>query len=113
VVFTANLPSAYPKANTPQSRSVAPRKTSIDNNDDNNNNNDEKHNSNDTISLGTLLLLLVEPPPRLDLDSIPGLSQYLTTLCDAIGKLPDNGAWYTHFFSQVWGPHERSSTGVS
>ena len=43
-----------------------------------------------------LFMLLVNPPKWLNLNSIPGLHNYLTMLCDAIGKLPINGV---HFFA--------------
>jgi hypothetical protein len=47
-----------------------------------------------------LFALLVNPPPHLHLDSIPGLPIYLTTLCNAIGKLPVNGVRF--FATRCW-----------
>ena len=52
------------------------------------------------IAIFKLFALLMNPPQRLDLDSLPGLSEYLTTLCDSILKLPANGVRF--FASHRW-----------
>ena len=137
VAFTANPPSADPKAHAPRSGPDALRESPIDDNDnnddndDNDGNDDQRHDGNANISFGTLpplltndalaqaisshrmatqvqkwkinpiamdilklFALLVEPPPRFDLDSIPGIDGYLTTLCNAILNLPVNGVCF-------------------
>ena len=52
------------------------------------------------VAIFKLFSLLVNPPPRLDLDAMPGLSRYLIRLCDAILKLPANGVRF--FATRCW-----------